>query len=269
MGQVNLPHSVAGGLVAVKVLRALVKCGFKWNFAWLFWFFSNSIGLAKPNKCERLFPSAIYDLPERFVLRCCLIWYGFLFWPTKRFVTLFSIVEKSLSSRAGKEEGNLLPTTVFWDCLLSLSPFLFLSCLFVYLRYAYTSIIQMRSQQEASGCGLSRGLAQAALNPFSAFPFAFTFALLCLHLSGSLPWGIATAWGRFLGSAWQRVIQHAALMDKLMGKQFHAFCNGSRVAVANGNVVSMGQGRRGLIQFKCVCVCENVSSFISYAKLIK
>lgn len=216
MGQVNLPHSAAGGFVAVKVLRALVKCGFKWNFAWLFWFFSNSIGLAKPNKCERLFPSAIYDLPERFVLRCCLIWYGFLFWPTKRFVTLFSIVEKSSSSRAGKEAGNLLPTTVFWDCLLSLSLFLFLSCLFVYLRYAYTSIIQMRSQQEASGCGLSRGLAQAALNPFSAF--AFTFALLCLHLSGSLPWGIATAWGRFLGSAWQRVIQHAALMDKLMGK---------------------------------------------------
>lgn len=62
--------------------------------------------------------------------------------------------------------------------LLSLSLFLFLSS-FVYLRYAYTSIIQMRSQQEASSCGLSRGLAQAALNPFSAFAFAFTFALLC------------------------------------------------------------------------------------------
>lgn len=160
-----VPHSVAGGFVAVKVLRALVK----WNSSGTFLdcsdsFLSNSIGLAKPNKCQQrlcdLWPAQMFCL----AMLPDLIRFSFLCWPTKQFVTLFSIAEKSSSSR----EGNLLPTTVFWDCSL-----------FLALSTAYTSIIQMRSQQKASSCGLSRGLAQAALNPFSAFAFAFTFALLC------------------------------------------------------------------------------------------
>lgn len=144
----------------------------------------------------------------------------------------------------------MLPTTVFWDCLLSLCLFLFLSCLFVYLRYAYTSIIQMRSQQEASGCGLSRGLAQAALNPFSAF--AFTFALLAF--------------------IWLFALRHCHCVRQVLGQRVAA-CNTTRRfnGQANGEAVSRllqwitgrggkwkcgqyGARKGGLTQFKCVCV---------------
>lgn len=116
--------SVAGGFVAVKLLRALVK----WNSSGTLLdcsdsSLSNSIGLAKPNKCQQrlcdLWPAQMFCL----AMLPDLIRFPFLRWPTKQFVTLFSIAEKSLSSR----EGNLLPTTVFWDCSLSRSLSLFLS----------------------------------------------------------------------------------------------------------------------------------------------
>lgn len=216
---------------------------FKWNFPWLFWFFSNSIGLAKPNKCQRLFPSAIYDLPKCFVLRCCLIWYGFLCWTNETICHAFLNRRKVFVIEGRQGSGKL----VAHNSLLGLSLSLSLS-VFVYLRYAYTSIIQMCSQQEASSCGLSRGLAQAALNPFSSF--AFTFVLLCfacIYLAlclEALP----------LREAGSRAARGSStLMGKLMGKQFHAFCNGSRVAVCRSQwqmeLWSVGRkGRRGVTQ---------------------
>lgn len=146
---------------------------FKWNFCLSVLILLSLIQLASLSPTNANKDFAIYDLPKCFVLRCCLILYGFHSTAGQRNnLSRFSQLQKSLR----QEEGNLLPTTVFWDGSFSLSHTL---SFFVYLRYAYTSIIQMRSQQEASSCGLSSGLAQAALNPFSAFAFAFTFALLC------------------------------------------------------------------------------------------
>lgn len=146
---------------------------FKWNFCLsvLILLFLIQLASLSPTNANKDF--AIYDLPKCFVLRCCLIWYGFHSTAGQRNnLSRFSQLQKSLRHR-GKE--TCCPQQSFGTAL-SLS--LTLS-FFVYLRYAYTSIIQMRSQQEASSCGLSRGLAQVALNPFSAFAFAFTLALLC------------------------------------------------------------------------------------------
>lgn len=133
--------SVAGGFVAVKVLRALVK----WNSSGTLLdcsdsSLSNSIGLAKPNKCQQrlcdLWPAQMFCL----AMLPDLIRFPFHCWPTKQFVTFFSIAEKSSSSRAGKKEGNLLPTTVFWDCSLSLalshSFFLCLSAICLHFNYS-------------------------------------------------------------------------------------------------------------------------------------
>lgn len=148
---------------------------FKWNFCLTVLILLSVIQLASLSPTNANKDFAIYDLPKCFVLRCCLIWYGFLSFAGQRNnLSRFSQSQKSLRHR-GKE--TCCPQQSFGTALsLSLSLFLTLS-FFVYLRYAYTSIIQIRSQQQASSCGLSRGLAQAALNPFSAF--AFTFALLC------------------------------------------------------------------------------------------
>lgn len=165
----------------------------------------------------------------------------------------FSQSQKSLRHRGPpRKRETCCPQQSFGTIPVSI--FLFLS-LFVYLRYAYTSIIQMRSQQEASSCGLSRSLAHAALNPFSAFAFAFTFVLLCfacIYLAlclEALP----------LREAGSRAARgSAALMGKLMGKQFHAFCNGSRVAVCRSQwqmeLWSVGEREEGSDP-RQVCVC--------------
>lgn len=161
------------GFVAVKVLRALVK----WNSSGTLLdcsdsSFSNSIGLAKPNKCQQRL--RFMTCPN--VLSCDVAWFDTVSIPLQANETICHafLNRRKVFVIGGRKlvaHNSLLG-------LLSLSLSLTLS-FFVYLRYAYTSIIQMRSQQEASSCGLSRGLAQAALNPFSAFAFAFTFALLC------------------------------------------------------------------------------------------
>lgn len=125
--------SVAGGFVAV--LRALVK----WNSSGTLLdcsesSFSNSIGLAKPNKCQQrlcdLWPAQMFCL----AMLPDLIRFPFHCWPTKPFVTLFSIAEKSSSGGRKLVAHNSLLGLL--SLSLSHSFFLCLSAICLHFNYS-------------------------------------------------------------------------------------------------------------------------------------
>lgn len=153
----------------------------EYNLLWLFglayvlWFWSNWI---EPG-LDRGFCSAIYDLPKRFVA-----WFDTI---SKLFVTLFSIEVSSSSSRAA---GNLQLVAHSKTGALG-----FVSSAMPIARH--TSIIQMRSRQEVSSCGLLRDLSRSALNPFSRIRIRIRIRVCfaCIYM--------AFAWGRFCGAAWR------------------------------------------------------------------